>query len=282
MDGLVDAHFHLWRLAAMRVPGIAANSRFGGDIAWPDYAAARGTTTLAGAVAVQVDRDPGDGVPEVELFEAAAAAHPELTGIVAWAPVESGSLASHLDRLAGHPLVRGIRRNTQHEADDNFCARDDFIAGVRLLGERGLVCDICARHWQLDSVLAMARACPGTRIVINHMGKPDVEGGSLDPWRDRMSALATLAHVTVKLSVVVHKPDDGNWSLATVAPFAAHLLAEFGPGKTMWASNWPVSTLVTSYGDWLATAAALTAHLSAAERRRVFHGTAVEVYGLAS
>ena len=52
MDGLVDAHFHLWRLAAMRVPGIAANSRFGGDIAWPDYAAARGTTTLAGAVAV--------------------------------------------------------------------------------------------------------------------------------------------------------------------------------------------------------------------------------------
>ena len=282
MDGLVDSHFHLWRLAAMRVPGIAAEAHFGGDIGWPDYAAARGTIALAGAVAVQVDRDPGDGEPEVEFFERAAAAHPELSGIIAWAPVESANLASHLDRLAGHPLVRGIRRNTQHEADDDFCAGEAFIAGVRLLGERGLVCDICARHWQLESVLAMARACPGTRIVINHMGKPDVEGGSLDPWRDHMSALAALAHVTVKLSVVVHKPDDSNWSRATVAPFAAHLLAEFGPGKTMWASNWPVSALVTAYGDWLATAEALTAHLSAAERRRIFHGTAVEVYGLAS
>ncbi len=280
MDQLIDSHFHLWRVSDMREPGLVAHPRFANNIDWHDYATARGDIALAGAVAVQVDQNPGDGEPEVEFFERAAADHPELRGIVAFAPVEGRDLASHIDRLARHPLVCGIRRNTQHEADDAYCARDDFIAGVRLLGRRGMICDICARHWQLESVVAMASACPDTTIVVNHLGKPDVQGGSLDPWRENMSRLAAMPHVYVKLSVVVQTPEDGNWTQATVAPYVGHLLGEFGPGRMMWASNWPVAALVTPYGDWLAAAQSMTAHLPEAGRRQIFHDTAVAVYGL--
>jgi L-fuconolactonase len=282
MEPLIDSHFHLWRQADMREPGIAAHPHFGGDIAWEDYAAARGPISLTGAIAVQVDQDPGDGEPEVEFFERAAADHPELRGIVAFAPVEGPDLAGHIDRLSRHPLVCGIRRSTQHEADDAYCAREDFIAGVRLLGQRGVVCDICARHWQLESVIAMARACPDTTIVVNHLGKPDVQGGSLDPWRENMSRLAAMPNVFLKLSVVVQSPEDDNWTEATVAPYAAHLLSEFGPERMMWASNWPVAALVTPYGDWLAAAQSMTAHLPEAARRQIFHDTAAAVYGLGS
>ena len=280
MEPLIDSHFHLWRVSDMREPGIVGHPRFAGEIGWQDYAAARGEIALAGAVAVQVDQNPGDGEPEVEFFERAAAEHPELSGIVAFAPVEGPDLAAHIDRLSRHPLVCGIRRNTQHEADDAFCGREDFIAGVRLLGRRGVICDICARHWQLESVIAMARACPDTTIVINHLGKPDVQGGKLDPWRGNMSRLAALPHVFVKLSVVVQTPDDNTWTESSVAPFVSHLLAEFGPERMMWASNWPVAALVTPYGDWLAAAQSMTAHLPDAARRQIFHDTAATIYGL--
>jgi L-fuconolactonase len=209
-----------------------------------------------------------------------AEAHPELMAAVAWAPVERDDLGKHLDRLTRHTLVRGIRRNAQDEPDAMFCARPEFVRGARSLGERGLVCDIGLRHWHLPGVIALARACPGTTFVLNHLGKPDVERGTLDPWREHMSALADLEQVHVKLSVVVHGPDDCGWSEAAVAPFVRHVLDRFGPERVLWGSNWPVATLLSEYGAWLATARALTGHLSEPQREAVFHGTAARIYGV--
>jgi L-fuconolactonase len=46
----------------------------------------------------------------------------------------------------------------------------------------------------------------------------------------------------------------------------------------MWGSDWPVCRLRAEYADWRAAAMELTAALSAAERARVFGGTAAEFY----
>ena len=60
-----------------------------------------------------------------------------------------------------------------------------------------------------------------------------MEGGTLDPWREHMSALADLEHVHVKLSVVVHGSNDTGWSEAAAAPFARHVLDRFGPERVL-------------------------------------------------
>jgi L-fuconolactonase len=48
----------------------------------------------------------------------------------------------------------------------------------------------------------------------------------------------------------------------------------------MWGSDWPVCQLRASYGDWRAAAQELTAHLGAADKARIYGGTAAEFYGL--
>ena len=58
------------------------------------------------------------------------------------------------------------------------------------------------------------------------------------------------------------------------------ILAEFGPDRLMFGSDWPVCTLTASYGDVVAAARTLTAGLSAIERAAVFGGTARRVYRL--
>ena len=213
MTDVIDSHFHLWRMEPSRAAGILTDPRFKSEIAWSDYAAARGGIVLAGAIAVEVF----GGEAELALFEAAAAAHPKLKGIVAHAPLERADAAVHLDRLLAHPLVKGVRRNTQDEEDPLFCGRPDFIAGARAVGERGLVCDICVRHWQLDGMIALARGAPDTVFVLNHLGKPTI-GGDLSDWREKMAALAECPNVNVKLSVVVHGAPGDRWDEETVAP----------------------------------------------------------------
>jgi len=64
------------------------------------------------------------------------------------------------------------------------------------------------------------------------------------------------------------------------SPSADHILAEFGPERVMGGSDWPVVRLACDYGDWVAAAQTLTAHLSAAAQARVRDGTAAEFYRL--
>lgn len=63
-------------------------------------------------------------------------------------------------------------------------------------------------------------------------------------------------------------------------PFYEVALAGFGPGRLMFGSDWPVSTLTACYADVHAAARSLTADLSQAEKAAVFRDTAVRTYGL--
>jgi L-fuconolactonase len=65
--------------------------------------------------------------------------------------------------------------------------------------------------------------------------------------------------------------------LYSCADFA---LEAFGPGRLMFGSDWPVSTLATSHGTVLDTTGELVAELSPAERELVFAGSARRWYGL--
>ncbi len=52
-------------------------------------------------------------------------------GIIAHAALERGeSVRTDLAQLAANPLVKGIRRNLQGEADPQSFLRPEFVAGV--------------------------------------------------------------------------------------------------------------------------------------------------------
>jgi L-fuconolactonase len=201
--------------------------------------------------------------------------------MIAWAPLELPEAADLLKRLrAQHPLVRGIRRNTQHEPDPRFCSRPEFVRGVRLLGELGYICEICVRYEQIEAAVRLAHACPETTIVLEHLGKPDVSARPPVEWLRATGELSALPNVHCKVSVVVHSDTDAHYVVETLAPFIRHAVEAFGWQRSLFGSNWPVSTAVIGYAEWVNLLEAALPGGSAAERRAFYADNARRLYTL--
>nr|WP_233477966.1 amidohydrolase family protein [Streptomyces sp. SID7804] len=214
---------------------------------------------------------------------ALAAAHPLVAGVVGWTDLTRPDITDELARLRDLPggdLLKGIRHQVQAEADPEWLLRADVRRGLAAVAAAGLVYDLVVLPHQLPACARAAAALPGLTFVLDHAGKPPVASGAVEPWASGARALADLPHTVCKLSGLVTEAAPGSWSHADLRPYADVVLDAFGPGRTMFGSDWPVCTLEAAYGDVLATARALTGHLGDAGRREVFETTAVRVYDL--
>ena len=94
-----------------------------------------------------------------------------------------------------------------------------------------------------------------------------------------MTALAQCQNVAVKLSGLLTEAGPGA-DAVTLRPYSDHVLGAFGPDRTMFGSDWPVSTLRAGYARVARLTTELLAGLSSGERAAVFGPTAAAWYGL--
>lgn len=274
----IDAHHHVWDVERREhgwLAGLPALDRtFDLDDLRP-LAAAAG---VDGTVLVQVLAQTGD----TEDFLALAARHPLVRGVVGWVDLTGPDVASELARLRSLPggdRLVGVRHLAQDEPDPRWLVRPDVLAGLAAVAEADLAYDVLVRHHQLPAAVELAERVPALRLVLDHLGKPDVAAGALDPWREQVRALAAHPQVSAKLSGLVTEAGE-EWDVERLRPFAGHLLDAFGPQRVMSGSDWPVSTLAAPYAEVLAVNRQLVAGLTPGERADVLGGTATRVYRL--
>ena len=157
---IVDSHVHLWDPARFRMPWLDDNAHLHQRFELREFSEHTDGLPVEAVVYLQVDVTAAYGLLEATWAAEQAARDPRVAGIVAWAPLEDGLVASsYLDALAkiGKPL-KGVRRLIQSEADPDFPIRPDFLDGLRLLPKYGLSFDICIRHDQLARTIDMVRS----------------------------------------------------------------------------------------------------------------------------
>ena len=247
---VIDTHFHLWRRADAAQAGILATPYLQRDVTWDDFRAAWDGLPVERCVEVQVN-DFTDPAPEARFVSEIAERDRRLGGYVGWAHLESPRAAADLDALVAFPFVRGVRRTLQIETDPRFALSEGYLRGARLLGERGLLCELCVRHEQIESVPGLVRACPDTQFVLQHIGKPDLSQPPNAGWLRTIEELGKFPNVACKLSVVVHSDSDPHHRIEAVAPFVSHLVDCLGWQRLMFGSNWPVATAVVGYREWV-------------------------------
>jgi L-fuconolactonase len=233
-------------------------------------------------VYVQVDVAPAYSLIEARLVADLARDEPRIQAIVAHAPLEDGLRArAFLDALVQiSPLVKGVRRLTQGEPDPAFCLRPDFVEGVRLLASYGLSCDLCINHLQLAATAELVRRCPEVSFMLDHLGKPPVRAGELEPWRSQITELAALPNVICKVSGLITEADHQSWTQEQLAPYVAHVMDAFGEDRVAFGSDWPVVLLAADHRRWVAALEALTAGLAPVARQKLWAENARRFYRL--
>jgi L-fuconolactonase len=277
----VDAHHHVWDLSVrdqdwITGPELQPLRR---DFTVTDLAPEARATGVDRTVLVQTIT-VAEETPE---FLALAGAHDLIAGVVGWTDLTRPDITDELARLrelpGGHYL-KGIRHQVQGEPDPNWLLRPDVRRGLTAVADAGLVYDLLVLPQQFPAAVEVAASLPQLTFVLDHLGKPPIASGRLEPWATSLRSLAALPNTYCKLSGMVTEADWKTWRTADLHPYADTALDAFGPSRLMFGSDWPVCVLAATYGQVTETAGELTDDLSAAERADVFEGTATRVYGL--
>jgi len=310
---IVDPHHHLWPQASMsyNLPELWADTSVGHKVTQtvfiecgasyretgPEHLRPVGETEFVAAAAKQSLEDPTKAT---------------IAGIVAHGDLTHSDLDEILDahEQAAGGLLCGIRHSGAHDANPEVLtipgrgakgqyADPTFRRGVQRLGERGLTYDTWHYHHQNPDFCDLAKAVPGTTLILDHFGTPLGVGqyaGKRDEifaqWKDDIAAVADCPNVIAKLGGLA-MPDNGfGWDkrdlpptsdefVATQARYYEHAIACFGADRCMFESNFPVDRLSLSYNVLWNGLKKIAAKYSASEQTAMFSGTARRVYRLA-
>jgi L-fuconolactonase len=277
---IVDAHHHFWDPARADYPWLtdelaAVRRAFGPD----DLAPLVASEGVHATIVVQTR----SSLDETRELLATAAVVPFIRGVVGWVdltdPAVADTIAALRDGPGGDRLV-GIRHQVHDEPDPDWLLRDEVARGIQAVGRAGLAYDLLVRTRELPAARELVASMPELRFVVDHLAKPPIRGGALEPWAGRVAAFADLPNASWKLSGLVTEAAWDAWQPNDLKPFVDQALEVLGPERLMFGSDWPVCLLAASYATVLATARQLTAGLTETERSAVFGDNARSVYRL--
>lgn len=273
---VIDAHAHLWRRARTPQPWIEAATMadIDRDFTSEDLRDAQRAAGIDGAIVVQSSNSTSETRDLLSAVDGVV-----IRGVVGWVDL-TGDVAGQLDEVAGvagGDRLVGLRHLVYQDLDPRWLDRGDVGRGLDRLGARGLPFDLVVRHDQLKLAAEVVGLHPGTRFVLDHLGKPPL-ARDLGRWRRDIAAMARLDNVVAKVSGLAIEGDWDSWTLEQLRVPVEWALDCFGPTRLLFGSDWPLVRLTRGAHAWLSAIRMLTDSLSASERASLFGGATRETY----
>lgn len=292
---IIDAHHHLWELGRGRYPWLEGENvdgfRYGdysaicGNYLPNDFRRDHGNQNVVASVHMEAEYDPRDPVAETRWLHDMAEAEGLPHAIIGQAWFCRDDIA---DVLAGHaafPLIRGIRQKpAAAPAPERVVAGmpgsmsdPAFRQGYAHMAQHGLHYDLQVPWWHLEEAADLARDFPDTPIILNHTGLPsDRSATGLSGWAAGLEALAAAPNTALKISGI--GVPGTPWTVELNGHVVSTAIDIFGVDRCMFASNFPVDSLVADYDTIFDGFKDITAGLGAEAQRKLFHDNAKRYY----
>jgi len=274
----IDAHHHLWRYTPQEYGWIEDTMQLlRRDFLPADLKSAMRSAGVDGTIAVQARQT----LEETRWLLDLADENDEIRGVTGWAPIAGPEFPGVMEEFDGRGKLKALRHVIQGERDENYILREDFNSGVRALEGSGLVYEILIYERHLPQTIEFVDRHPNQLFVLDHLAKPLIAGGVMEPWAMQMGELGKRENVWCKVSGMVTEADWRAWTPETLKPYMDVAVEAFGPQRLMAGSDWPVCLVACSYERWWQVLRAYFSSFSQQEREKIFGQNAVEVYDLA-
>jgi predicted TIM-barrel fold metal-dependent hydrolase len=290
---IIDAHQHFWEPERNYHPWLADKpvafrygdyGRINRRYLPQDYLEDARNYRVAGTVYIETEWDPRDPIGEMSYVRSLRreTGYPSVAVAQAW--LDRDDVVPVLEQLAAFDFVRGVRQKprvnrTPREAGFSSMMDAAWRAGFAVLGRFGLRFDLQTPWWHLHEAADLAQAFPDTQIILDHTGLPADRGAEgLAAWRGAMARLAACPNVAVKISGL-GVPGKA-WTAEANRPVVLATIDLFGPGRCMFASNFPVDSLCGTFDEIYAGFEEITRGFTDGERRQMFSGNAARIYAI--
>ncbi|MFC4601217.1 amidohydrolase family protein [Cohnella hongkongensis] len=274
----IDAHQHFWKIErgdyGWITPELPSLYR---DFLPEHLKASLDKHRFDGTIAVQA----APTLAETDYLLSLADADDSIVGVVGWLDLHDPNHRDHYRIMASHPKFVGFRIMIQEMPDASRILEPAFVEALRSYADEDVPVDLLLRSDQLEPLTRLLELVPNLRGVVDHLAKPVIAEGCLEPWLSQMSEIAGHPGIYCKLSGMVTEADHAAWRYDQFQPYVRHASELFGPDRVLFGSDWPVCLLAASYDQVVeAIERNLPVEWGEAERARLYGLNAKEFYKL--
>lgn len=277
---IVDAHHHLWKVSRgdydWMSPDMPVLAR---DYLIEDLEPHLRKAAVARTVLVQAAQTEA----ETDFLLELASQSDVIAGVTGWLDMGDPGFPARLEHYRRHPKFVAVRPMLQELDDDAWILRPVVLENLRHLAALKFPFEFLTFPRHLPHVFQALEAVPGLHAVIDHLSKPPIASGELEPWASLIARVARFPNVYCKLSGMVTEADHARWSPDSLAPYVHHVVDVFGVDRLMFGSDWPVCRLAAEYAEVVnALRTVLSTRLGPPDIDKIFRVNAERFYGLSA
>ncbi|MBG93327.1 MAG: hypothetical protein CL792_05030 [Chloroflexi bacterium] len=196
------------------------------------------------------------------------------------------AIVGHVD-LRSEDAHRTIERHTEYSnfkgirdfSYGDYLINNDFRKGFSLLEKYDLIASIAVQWQDMEKLADLARTFPNISIILDHAGTPTERNEEyFMNWRTGMSKISGIDNIICKISGL--GMGDNHWTIDSIRPYVETCIELFGINRSLFATNWPVDSLWSSYGDVINAYREITKNFAPIEIEQLFSKNTEEIYNI--
>jgi L-fuconolactonase len=248
---IFDAHHHLWKVSRgdyhWMTPSMAVLAR---DYLVADLQPELQKAGVTRTIVVQAAATEA----ETEFLLGIAARTSFIAGVTGWLDLADRDFPRRLEHFRKDSKFVAIRPMIHDVPNDAWILEPQVLGNLKHISEVGFRFEFLTFPRHLPYVLRALEQVPELHAVMDHLSKPPIAKGALEPWASLMTQVADYPNVYCKISGMVTEARHDSWTPESLAPYVHHVIDVFGSDRLIFGSDWPVCRLAAEYSQVVAVA----------------------------
>ena len=273
----IDAHQHFWKYSPIAHEWMDESMKvIRKDFSPTDLAKELHALNIDGTVAVQVDQTE----TETQYLLDLAAEHDLIKAVVGWIDLHSPNAIERMHYWKKDSLLKGFRCIMQGQPDEAYLTNKEFLANVKTLASVDYSYDLLVYHNQFPSLIKFVDKLPDNRMILDHIGKPDIKNKNIKDWQANIKTLAQHPGIYCKLSGMITEADYKHWTYDDLKPYLEIAAEHFGVDRICFGTDWPVCLVAGSYQQVYQVVQKFSTQLTKDQQDKLFGTNTIKFYKL--